>query len=77
VLAGIVAAGLRSLSGWCPAADGNTTNDIRIVDDDTFRLRAKRSELGSGRVYTITCEATDSCGNSTVASSTVTVPVGS
>ena len=31
-------------------------------------------EGGEGRIYTITYEVTDSCGNSTVTSATVTVP---
>lgn len=57
------------------ADDGNTVNDVVIVDDDTFRLRAERSETGTGRVYTITYEATDSCGNVSVVSDTVTVPI--
>jgi predicted extracellular nuclease len=56
-------------------ADGNTTNDIVIVDQDTFRLRAERSETGTGRIYTITYQATDACGNSTTKSVTVTVPL--
>jgi len=56
-------------------ADGNTTNDIVIEDDDTFRLRAERSEDGTGRVYTITYRATDACGNVTEAATTVRVPV--
>jgi uncharacterized protein len=58
-------------------ADGKTTNDIVIVDQDTFRLRAERSDNGTGRIYTITYRATDACGNSTTASTTVTVPRGS
>jgi hypothetical protein len=49
-------------------------NDIVIIDDFTFDLRAERSGMGDGRVYTITYEATDSCGNSILASATVTVP---
>lgn len=57
--------------------DGNTVNDIVIVDQDTFRLRAERSDDGTGRVYTITYRATDGCGNTTVATATVTVPLGS
>ncbi|HEX5949726.1 MAG TPA: lamin tail domain-containing protein [Actinomycetota bacterium] len=57
-------------------ADGNTVNDIEIVDDDTFRLRAERSEIGSGRIYTITFRAADACGNVTIATATVTVPIG-
>jgi hypothetical protein len=56
-------------------ADGNTRNDIVTVDQDTFRLRAERSETGTGRVYTITYRATDTCGNSVVGSATVSVPV--
>jgi predicted extracellular nuclease len=56
--------------------DGNTVDDIVIVDDDTFRLRAERSGTGSGRIYTITYRATDDCGNSTVRSAIVSVPVG-
>ncbi|MDH3426057.1 MAG: ExeM/NucH family extracellular endonuclease, partial [Acidimicrobiia bacterium] len=55
--------------------DGDTPNDIVIVDDFTFQLRAERSGTGEGRVYTITYEVTDACGNSTIASATVTVPI--
>ncbi|MGH2529721.1 MAG: endonuclease/exonuclease/phosphatase family protein [Actinomycetota bacterium] len=55
--------------------DGNTTNDVVIVDDDTFRLRAERSGVGAGRIYTITYRATDACGNESVQSTTVTVPL--
>jgi hypothetical protein len=55
--------------------DGNTVNDVVIVDDDTFRLRAERSGVGTGRVYTITYVATDACGNTTTVEATVTVPL--
>jgi hypothetical protein len=55
--------------------DGNTVNDIVIADDTTFRLRAERSGVGTGRIYTITYRATDDCGNSTTDSATVTVPL--
>jgi predicted extracellular nuclease len=54
--------------------DGNTTNDIVIVDDFTVKPRAERSGTGDGRIYTITYAVTDACGNSTVATATVTVP---
>ncbi len=54
--------------------DGDTANDIVIVDDFTFQLRAERSGTGNGRVYTITYEVVDGCGNSTTATATVTVP---
>jgi len=54
--------------------DGDMPNDIVIVNDHTFDLRAERSGTGSGRVYTITYQATDACGNNTVSTATVTVP---
>ena len=54
--------------------DGNTTNDIVIVGDTEFKLRAERSGTGQGRVYTITYKATDASGNSAEASVTVAVP---
>jgi hypothetical protein len=55
--------------------DGNTSNDVVIVDDDSFRLRAERDERGSGRIYTIAYRVTDACGNSSTGTATVTVPV--
>jgi uncharacterized protein len=57
-------------------SDGSTRNDVVVVGDNTFKLRAERDENGSGRVYTIAYRATDACGNSSEASATVTVPVG-
>lgn len=53
--------------------DGNTIDDIVIIDDFTFELRAERAGSGSGRIYTITYQATDASGNSAQASATVTV----
>jgi predicted extracellular nuclease len=55
--------------------DGDTPNDIVILDDYTFQLRAERSGIGEGRIYTITYQATDACGNTTTATATVTVPL--
>ncbi len=55
--------------------DGDTTDDVVIVDDTTFKLRAERSGSGTGRIYTITYQATDACGNSTTATATVNVPL--
>jgi uncharacterized protein len=55
--------------------DGNTINDIVILDDFNFLLRAERSGTGTGRVYTITYLATDACGNETLQSATVSVPL--
>ncbi len=53
---------------------GDKPNDIVILDDFTFKLRAERLGTGMGRVYTITYLATDAQGNSTIATATVTVP---
>jgi uncharacterized protein len=57
--------------GW---GDGRTFNDIVVVDDFTFRLRAERSRYGRGRIYTITYAVTNACGNTALASAEVTVP---
>lgn len=55
--------------------DGNTVDDIVIVEEYAFKLRAERSGVGTGRTYTITYQATDSCGNSATASAIVVVPL--
>ena len=55
--------------------DGDTINDIVIVDDFTFDLRAERSGIGTGRVYTITYQVTDAYGNMTQQSASVYVPL--
>lgn len=54
--------------------DGNTANDILVIDNFTFNLRAERSGTGSGRTYTITYKATDASGNYAVATVTIEVP---
>ena len=54
--------------------DGNTVNDIVIINDFTFNLRAERSGTGCGRTYTITYQATDASGNTAMATVTVEVP---
>ncbi|MEN8241680.1 MAG: ExeM/NucH family extracellular endonuclease [Chloroflexota bacterium] len=48
--------------------DNNLEEDIVIIDDYTFQLRAERLGTGDGRVYTITYQVVDSCGNVTIAS---------
>lgn len=57
--------------------DGDTTEDIQQAslgtDDRTFQLRSERSGGGNGRVYTVTYEASDGSGNTTVRQATVTV----
>ena len=42
--------------------DGNTIDSIEIINDTTLDLRAERSGAGTGRIYTITNEATNVCG---------------
>lgn len=54
--------------------DGNTVNDIVIINDFTFSLRAERSGAGEGRIYTITYKATDVSGNFAMVSVTIEVP---
>ena len=54
--------------------DGNTVDDIVIVDSQTVELRAERQGDGNGRVYTINFEVTDDSGNTETGSCTVWVP---
>ena len=54
--------------------DGDTSPDWEITGDLTLRLRAERAGTGSGRVYTITVEARDYSGNTTLETISVTVP---
>ena len=54
--------------------DGTTETDWVVVDAHHLLLRAERSGLNDGRVYTITITATDSRGNVTKQTVTVTVP---
>ena len=53
--------------------DGNTVDDIVIVDSQTVELRAERQGDGNGRVYTINFEVTDDSGNTKTGSCTVWV----
>jgi hypothetical protein len=55
--------------------DGDKPNDIVIVDEFNFKLRAERCGTCTGRIYTITYQVIDACGNSTITSATVTVPI--
>ena len=48
-------------------------DDIVIVDDENFKLRAERWDEGEGRIYTITYRATDACGNMGTAVQVITV----
>lgn len=54
--------------------DGRSANDIVVVDERSFRLRAERAGTGQGRIYTLTYQATDYAGNIGTASVQVRVP---
>ncbi len=58
------------------SSDGKTTNDIVIAPDGlSVELRAERDSLGSGRVYTLTLQLADACGNVASSKATATVPL--
>lgn len=54
--------------------DGDTAPDWIITSGSTLLLRAERSGLGNGRVYTITVSCRDAAGNVSSRTVTVTVP---
>lgn len=58
--------------------DGHTLADIKFaqvgVYDDAFQLRAERSGSSTGRIYTVTYQATDCSGWISTIQSLVTVP---
>jgi len=54
--------------------DGHTSNDIQIGEDGSIYLRSERSGTGNDRIYTITYQAVDDCGNAAVRSATVSIP---
>ena len=54
--------------------DGDMSPDWEITGDLTLRLRAERAGTGSGRAYTITVEARDASGNTTIQTVVVSVP---
>ena len=57
-------------------ADGSTLNDIVIAPDcKSVQLRSERDGDLNGRVYTITFKVSDSQGNTTTVTATVTIPV--
>ncbi|MFC1989970.1 HYR domain-containing protein [Chloroflexota bacterium] len=53
--------------------DGNTLEDIVIVDKNTVELRAERLGGSDGRVYTLNYSVTDASGNTSTASVKVIV----
>jgi len=54
--------------------DGNTWDDIVIVDSQTVKLRAERQGSGNGRVYTINFEVTDTSDNTAIGYFQISVP---
>jgi hypothetical protein len=54
--------------------DGNSTVDWQVLDTRKVRVRAERSGIGTGRIYTITVTCADASGNATVKTAAVTVP---
>jgi hypothetical protein len=54
--------------------DRSDSSDVRDIAPDTLRLRAERQLLGTGRVYLIIAQASDSSGNTALDVSTVVVP---
>jgi hypothetical protein len=54
--------------------DGDQSNDIVILDNFNFQVRAERSGTGGGRLYLITYRATDACGNTSTTTAIVFVP---
>jgi hypothetical protein len=54
--------------------DGDTPNDIVVLDAHNVRLRAERGPTGNGRVYAITVTSTDIAGNASSKIITVSVP---
>jgi subtilisin-like proprotein convertase family protein len=54
--------------------DGDAAPDWSIISPTLVQLRAERSGLGSGRVYTITVRCTDATGNHAFRQTTVKVP---
>lgn len=54
--------------------DGDTAPDWFVAGATTLWLRAERSGLGTGRVYTIGLTCTDAAGNASSGSTTVLVP---
>ena len=55
--------------------DGNTAPDWEVIDAHHVRLRAERSGVGTGRIYTITITCTDGMGGTATATTTVSVPL--
>ncbi len=66
--------GIVANEGDDTIGDGHTSNDIQIGEDGSIYLRSERSGTSDDRVYTITYQAIDECGNTTLRSATVSIP---
>ena len=66
--------GIVANEGDDTIGDGHTSDDIHIGEDGSIYIRSERSGTGSSRIYTITYEAVDDCGNVAVSSATVSIP---
>jgi hypothetical protein len=66
--------GIVANEGDDTIGDGHTNNDIQIGEDGSIYLRSERSGLDTDRVYTITYQAIDDCGNAAIRSATVSIP---
>lgn len=55
--------------------DGNTAPDWQVIDAHHVNLRAERSGIGTGRVYTVTVTCNDAAGVSSSRTVTVSVPL--
>ena len=53
--------------------DGHTATDWQVLGAHAVRLRAERAGLGTSRIYTLTISCTDSSGNTSIATGTVSV----
>jgi hypothetical protein len=53
--------------------DGHTATDWQVLGAHAVRLRAERAGLGTSRIYTLTISCTDSSGNASIATGTVSV----
>lgn len=54
--------------------DGNTSPDWEVVDSNNVRLRAERTPVRRGRIYTIRINCADAAGNTASSDVTVSVP---
>ena len=54
--------------------DGKTTDDIIILGNSSFKVRAEKEGKGNGRVYGVSFEVTDPAGNTTLETCYVGVP---